>query len=97
MLEALLKKGVEPSVSAWFVREVRGCVLRLRLGSIDVPAISVRRGIPQGSKYGPRLCTSILHTCVQPVWDSCQIDELGFKLDANMFIPFAFSAITYSY
>ena len=90
MLKALLEKGVEPSIAAWFVREVRSGVLHLRLGQIDVAPIMVKRGITQGTKYGPRLCTSVLHTCVDPVWNYCQQNQLGFNFDNGMRIPFAF-------
>ena len=90
MLEALLQRGVQASIAAWFVREVRACVLHLHLGSVEVDPITVCTGIPQGTKYGPRLCTSVMHTCVQPVWETCQADGLGFRLDGGLFIPFAF-------
>ena len=87
LLHTLVSKGVEPAVSAWFLREVRATELHLRAQSVDVDPVRVFRGVPQGSKYGPQLVVSALHQCLQPVWDACQDARVGFDA-GTMYIPF---------
>ena len=61
----------------------------MNFGSTQWPAIQASRGIPQGSKYGPKLFSALLHSCVQPVWTSCLRDGLGYDCDGKL-VPFAF-------
>ena len=89
LLRSLLEKGVPRPIAAWFIREARNSSLRLRLGCLEIKPIHVRRGVPQGSKYGPRLCASALHHCINPVWNECQRLKLGFDT-GDVFVPFVF-------
>ena len=87
LLQTLTQKGVCPAITAWFLREMRATRLHMRVCGVEIDPVSASRGIPQGSQYGPRLCTAALHTCIEPVWLSCQRDGLGFYTDSG-YIPF---------
>jgi len=87
LLHTLLRKQVDPALAAWFIREARATVLHLRLRGIEVDPIKVTRGVAQGTKSGPKLCAAALHQCLQPVWEACQANRLGFCTE-SIYIPF---------
>ena len=83
----LLSRGVNPAFVAWFIRELRCCRLYPRFQSFTSAPISLTRGVPQGSTWGPLFFILCLAHVLHPVWESCQVGGLGFQLESG-FLPF---------
>ena len=91
LMETLIHKQIPQGLVAWFMREIRNTRYFLKIGNDHGKPIECTRGIPQGTKWGPKMCTAALSYLLTPVWESCQIDRLGYHFDIqNVYVPFVF-------
>eukprot|EP00973_Karenia_brevis_P067079 9329010-Karenia_brevis.AAC.1 len=75
----LMARKVPEVAVAWFMREITSMMLELKFRGINFDSkIHVKNGISQGAKWGPVLFKACLSWCVEPVWQSCQRDKLGY-------------------
>jgi hypothetical protein len=91
LFEMLVNRDVPRGTVTWFIREIRNMRYFIKIGNEHGEPIECSRGIPQGTKWGPQMCTAALSYLLTPVWDSCQQDRLGYHFDIhNVYVPFMF-------
>ena len=80
LLTSLGKRGVPDGVAAWFLRHIRSVSFRISLCGTELSTETLTRGVPQGSRWGPKFFKAVLSDCLDPVWESCVQDCLGIAM-----------------